>query len=198
MHINKREAIVTKRDSWVMGAVLAGLTVLAAPVQAQSELVVNGGFEQRSFNGWVQTGNFDYTDVMCGAGAYGGECAAIFGSAAGGSIGQTINFGAAGVAYELSFAVQTDGGQSNLSVLFGGQTLLALDSPAADDFKLYTYSGFSTGENMTLSFSFSSPISTLYLDSVSVTAVPEPQTVALMFAGLAAVGFAARRASKKG
>lgn len=198
MHINKREAIVTKRDSWVMGAVLAGLTVLAAPVQAQTELVVNGGFEQRGFDGWVQTGDTVFNDVLCGAGAYAGECAAIFGSVGESSIGQTVNVGAAGLTYNLSFALQSDGAPNSFNVLFGGQTLLSLTSAPEGSYTLYKFSGLTTGENMTLSFSFSSPISTLYLDSVSVTAVPEPQTVALMFAGLAAVGFAARRASKKG
>ena len=63
-----------------------------------------------------------------------------------------------------------------------------------NDDSFYTIVGQSSGGSLTFSFHDASAdnIGSL-LDNVSVTAVPEPGSLSLMLAGIAALGFAARR-----
>lgn len=178
--------------------VLAGLTAFAAP--AQANLLTNGGFETGSFSGWVETGDAFFNGVQCsapGPSVYEGNCSAFFGSTSVGGIAQTVDVGSAGLTWELSFAFQPDGAApSSLSVLFGGQTLLWLANPAAGGYTLYSFSGVTTAQNMTLAFDFVDEPGFLFLDAVSLTTaapIPEPETYALMLGGLALTAWAARR-----
>jgi PEP-CTERM motif len=177
--------------------VLAGLATFAAP--AQANLVTNGGFEAGTFAGWTATGDTTFNGVQCpgaDASVYEGHCSAFFGSldAAGGGISQVVDVGGAGQYWDLSFAFQADGANpSGFSVTFGGQTLLSLTNTPAGANTLYHFSGVTTGDNMTLAFNFIDPAGFLFLDAVSVSAIPEPATTALMGAGLAAMIFWRRR-----
>jgi hypothetical protein len=189
---------MTKRGKWVVAILLAGSTVFVAPVQAAVELVANGGFETGDFTGWTQTGETTFNGVQClgpGAGVYGGNCGAFFGPVSSvGGIAQVINVGGAGQLWDLSFAFQADGASpSSFTALFGGQTLASLSNPAAGGYTLYHFNGVSTAANMTLAFNFLDPAGFLYLDGVSVTAVPEPATVVMLGAGLAGLFLRRRR-----
>lgn len=179
----------------VAGLVMAAMAAFVAP--AQANLVTNGGFEVGDFSGWVGTGDTSFNGVQCpgaGPGVYAGNCSAYFGPSSIGGIEQTVNVGSTGMVWNLSFAFQPDGGiPSSLTVLFGGQTLLSLSDPSAGDFTLYEFSGITTADNMTLEFNFFDPVGFLFLDAVSVTAVPEPATTALMGAGLAGLLYLRRR-----
>ncbi len=186
---------MTKRSSWVMGIVLAGMTAFAAPVQAN--LVTNGGFETGDFSGWTETGDMSFNGVQCpgpDASVYTGDCSAFFGPIfAVGGIEQIINVGAAGLAWDLSFAFQPDGGNpSSFTVLFGGQTLLSLIDPPADGFTLYHFNGITSAANMTLAFNFFDEAGFLFMDDVALT-VPEPGTMGLLGAGLVSMFFLRRR-----
>ncbi|WP_332292215.1 PEP-CTERM sorting domain-containing protein [Aquincola agrisoli] len=189
---------MTKRDSWAMGLVLAATAAFAAP--AQANLVTNGSFETADFSGWITTGDSLFNGVQCpGAddSVFAGACSAYFGSGTDSGITQTINVGGAGKTWNLSFAFQPDGAiPSSFSVMFGGQTLLSLTTPAAGGYMLYEFSGLTTGETMTLAFNFVDPVGFLFLDAVSVTAVPEPATMAMMGMGLAGL-FVSRRRLRK-
>ncbi|WP_157039464.1 PEP-CTERM sorting domain-containing protein [Aquincola tertiaricarbonis] len=192
---------MAKRDAMILGVVLAGLAAFGTPAQAASELVVNGGFEQQDFAGWISGGDTDFNLVNCTGGgqtAFAGSCSAAIGSLSDSSLVQSVNVGAAGLTYNLSFAFQSDGAAgSSFSVSFGGQTLVSMPSPGESPYTLYQFSGQTTGADMLLAFSFASPGGTLYLDAVSVTAVPEPATMGLMGAGLLVLGAAARRRVKQ-
>ena len=111
-----------------------------------------------------------------------------------------------GLQYDISFWL----GSTNTALLNTGQatTLLAVGTapiltattlfdptPAGKNkWEQRTGSFVATGTTSTLSFTGVSGFNYIGLDNVVVTAIPEPGTVALMLAGLAAVGsIAARR-----
>jgi PEP-CTERM motif len=189
---------MTQRSTWAMSMVVAGLMAFGS-AQAATNLVTNGGFETGTFAGWTGTGDTTFNGVQCpgaDASVYEGNCSAFFGpfDAAGGGISQVINVGGAGQYWDLSFAFQADGANpSGFSVTFGGQTLLSLTNPPAGANTLYHFSGVTTGDNMALAFNFIDPVGYLFLDAVSVSAIPEPTTTALLGAGLAAMVFWRRR-----
>lgn len=189
---------MTKRNSWVMSIVVAGLTAFGSAAQAGPNLVTNGGFEARTFAGWTGTGDTTFNGVQCpgsGPSVYEGDCSAFFGSfESAGGIEQVINVGGAGQLWDLSFAFQSEGGSpSSFTVLFGGQTLLSLTNPSADGNTLYHFSGVTTAADMTLAFNFFDPVGFMLLDAVSVSAIPEPATTSLLGAGLAGLFFWRRR-----
>ena len=194
----------------------APLAALAAPV----DLIVNGSFEDNL----MANGNWDVyygTTALAGwsAGANGVELRNnIAGTALAGvnyveldtynnsSISQTVST-VAGQWYALSFnysnradtAVDTNG----LSWSFGSAAGTAPALPAVTgDHSWATFNTLvqATSSSTVLNFAAlgnSDGLGTS-LDKVSLTtAVPEPQTYALMLAGLAAVGFVARRRAKR-
>lgn len=176
-------------------ALLASATAMAAP--AGGNLVTNGDFEQ-DLSGWtIQAADFDLVGSQCLPGnpsAYSGDCSAYFGSFGKSGISQSVDLGQAGQSWNLSFAFQPDGGeQSSITVRFGDDLLLVMNRPAPGAYQVYSFIGVASAANQLLSFEFTSPVGILFLDSVSVTAVPEPTTWGLMAAGLAGLALLRRR-----
>jgi hypothetical protein len=180
------------------GAALLALgltTGLSGPARA-ANLVNNGGFETGDFTGWLQLNNFSFSGVSCpGLGqAPEGNCAAFFGpSGADGTLSQVLST-TPGTVYAVSFDFAADGGSpADFSATWNGQSLVSLSNPPTSSFQVYNFLLLATGSSTTLSFNFRDDPAFLYLDAVSVSAVPEPTSMALLGIGLAAVWTRRRR-----
>jgi hypothetical protein len=169
---------------------------LCASARAAPNLVTNGGFETGDFTGWLELNNFSFSEVLCpGVGvAPEGACAAAFGpEGADGTISQTLNT-AVGASYAVSFVFAADGGSpSDFSATWNGQTMVSLTDPAASDFQVFNFVEVGNGPNATIAFNFRDDPGALFLDAVSVTAIPEPGGVALLGLGLAGMWAGRRR-----
>jgi hypothetical protein len=186
---------MNKPTSLLMGIMLAGLAIGAAPAQANPNLVTNGGFETGSFSGWTGVGNQTFNGVQCpGAGGVPeGNCDAFFGPiGSDGGIFQDINGLQAGLRWHLYFTLVTDGGvTSDFSVAFGGQDIFSIANPAAST-TAYHFGGITTGASERLQFMFRDDPGFIFLDGVQLV-IPEPATMALLGAGLVGLGFSRRR-----
>ena len=120
------------------------------------------------------------------------------------SVSQSIATTAGGT-YSLSFAYSgrpdTPGGASSLMNVYWGSTLLtptALIGTTSGVWQTYSQNVSALGSSTLLRFESIGPVSAptygSYLDNVSVmTAVPEPESYAMMLLGLGLLGFMARR-----
>jgi hypothetical protein len=102
-----------------------------------------------------------------------------------------------GQTYRLSFFLAQDGEPDTLLRVFAGNALLApLDGyqglPGYAFFSQYLYTFTATTAHTALLFQYQSPVGDQYLSNVTVLAVPDAQTWALMLLGLAAVRHAVR------
>ena len=201
-------------------AVAAALSFLA--MGAHANLVQNGGFEDIGsatlqpwggytygagfasvLPGWnVNFGNVDIVPASFSflqSAASGSNFLDLNGFTSGG-ISQTLAT-VAGQQYNLNFKYSGNGAAAALMLLnpvgptpLTGQTFLSAagGNPVAWLDGAFTFTALSN--TTLLSFnSLNTGTGGLLLDSVSVTAVPEPGTYALMLAGLGVVGWLARR-----
>jgi len=209
-----------------MTRLFAVALVIAAPLAAHAELIVNGSFEAEvisagswtvlpSLTGWsadassgVELRNAvsgtahqgaNYVELDTNPGKFGNS---TFDSSTNSSIWQTVAT-QAGQTYDLSWAYSPRAGvaaPSNDILVYWNNTLLTTNTGSGVGKPNHVWSVFNfqvsgTGSD-TLRFMAGGAADRLggSLDSVSMTAaVPEPGTYALMIAGLAAVGFMARR-----
>jgi hypothetical protein len=200
-------------------ALAAALSASAAHAVSATNLLVNGGFELPAGTGYAALpGNSTFitgwTTVATGvewfnASAYGGAADGVM-------VVDLANYTYASGGIEQSFATVA-GATYDLAFNLGTMQSSGRDGTAHID---VTVAGITTGYNVVnhssstvwaapiaLSFTANSTTTTLrftntenayfhfaYVDGVSVTAaVPEPETYALMLAGLGLVGFVARR-----
>jgi hypothetical protein len=116
---------------------------------------------------------------------------------ASGLFSNSVNNLTGGITYTLSFdlAGSQRGDLNTVDVNFGDQILTINNIASAAGFSTY-YLNFTPGSNGTYSFSFQNRggdnVGAL-LDNVTVTAVPEPESYAMIMAGLGLMGFIVRR-----
>lgn len=197
----------------VQAAACSALLVAGA-AQAATNLIINGDFELSSalvggggyttvfagsnaITGWTVGGNS--VDLIKGAyGAINGTSVDMLGTPGPGALSQSFN-AVAGGSYLLTFDLSRNpnaSGATAIDVLFGNvnQSFTSSVNGVVDHFSLL-YTAASSGP---AALSFSSfggdGYSGAVLDNVSVTAaVPEPETYAMLLAGLGLVGFLKRR-----
>jgi hypothetical protein len=207
MQMNQCAKSIAKRSLTRRALRWTGTTVVAmgfiaglsGPAHADPNLVTNGGFETGDFTGWLETNNFSFSDVLCGGPGFApeGSCAGVFGPVgADGTLSQVISTHAGG-RYVISFDFAADGGSpADFSASFNGAPLLSLTDPPTSDFQVFNFVAFGTGPTATLAFNFRDDPAFLYLDAVSVTAVPEPGSVALLALGLGGMWAGRRRKAR--
>ena len=196
----------------ILAALAATAIAGAGPAAAAApNLLNNGDFEQSIGN--VSDGG--YATVGAGAGTITGWTVGatsvdlirnnygainsvsvdLGGSPGPGSLTQSFAT-TVGQTYRLDFDYFVNGGGFPLYVSFGtnNATYSVVPSSATHAFQTMTANSSSSSVSFTHTFAGNSgPV----IDNVSVTAVPEPESYAMLMAGLGALGFMSRRRARK-
>ena len=204
-------------------AVFAGLAV-SHVAKADTNLIQNGNFANSNVtdgkyayaNGWAGTSltvpSWTFTDgsgIANKSSAWGGVAqnqAVAFVQYYGGftsnspTISQTFSSSSSAYAVSFDIANRSGYGTESLTVTLDGQTVVASLAATGTSFSTYSYNVAGlTGTTHTLTFrgvGNTANDSSVFLTNVNVAAVPEPETYAMLLAGLGLLGAVARRKQK--
>jgi hypothetical protein len=164
-------------------------------------LVTNCGFETGDFTGWTETPAA--TGSLFGVDGFpnSGEDAAFFGATDPPDedmISQSIST-IAGQAYNITFFLSNfvehpgEPSTNQFTAMFDGTTLLSLTNSDGFPYTEFTDTVVATSTSTTLRFDAYQVLDFYLLDDVSVTAVSEPASLALLGSALLAFGVGRRR-----
>jgi len=192
-------------------AAVAALMAAGAAQAAPVELVVNGSFEAETVNnyswyntpsltGWSNTsGGIEIRNMVEGSAADGHNFVEL--DTTGNSDIYQLLSTTAGQYYTLTFKyadrINVPVSSQGLSVSLNDSVVSSVGT-SGGGWANGSYTFLATGATkLTFTATGTSDSLGTSLDSISVTAVPEPQTYAMLLAGLGLVGFAARRRKQK-
>lgn len=169
------------------------VAAIAFTAPCAADVVVNGGFETGDFTGW--TGGFPDNFVASGnpffihSGTYG----VAFGATSLSYLSQTLTT-TAGTNYDVSFWLNSNGPDNQVTLSWGGNSIFNQSNIAADGWTKYSFTETATSSSTLLSFGLEQISRYSGLDDISVTptsAVPEPSTWAMMLLGFGGIYFLA-------
>ena len=204
------------RRNWTLYPVTAVLClVLSGPVLAADNLIANPGFETGDFTGWTLAGPVEDNTFVSTAGwnewlPHSGDYFAALG-AVGSDVFLSQDLATtAGQSYTIRFFLGSDGETPNdFTALWNGSTLLSLtdepetpghdliNGPPAAAYVFYSFTEVATGPTTTVQFNTRNDPGWWAFDDISVTAVPEPSSLALSGIGFATLAGYARRQRRR-
>jgi hypothetical protein len=159
---------------------------------AHAALIQNGGFEDGEFTAWTRSGSSDHTDVRPGYGHAGSYGAVLGAQKEDGFLSQTFTT-LKGGKYELIFWLFSDGKiENHFSTTVDGHSFFDQMNIPAQAYTRYVFDFIASSSATTLRFGFFNTPGFLRLDDVSIVslqAIPEPGTTALLFLGLIGLAF---------
>jgi hypothetical protein len=166
-----------------------GVTISAGTSSATTNLILNGDFSS-GLTDWTETNSCCYYTDSAGFHEGAVETNGMLSQTFGDPVGAPL---------EISFYYLGEDSSSYQYVSFDGTTVAGTLVSGVSPYNFYTFAlGVGTGSD-TITFNGRNNPSYNTLDFVSVTAVPEPATWAMMLLGFAGVGLLAyRRAGRRG
>lgn len=186
--LDSRKSTSMKRSALLRSSFCVAASVFSIFAAAASAQLVNGGFENGDFSGWMVTDPSGFSNIgsdpaLANSGTYHANLGA-FGLL--GSLSQTFST-AAGSSYNLSFALANDGTfpPNEFDVFWNGALVFSLSNYPALPYVNFSVANLNTtGTSTTLEFRYRNDADFFRLDDVSASVVPEASTTSLALLGL--------------